>query len=499
VNVLLTFTGYHDPFAASGSEGDSQAGPVLTVVAERRFDRVYLFATPRTAEISEQTAAEISKRSPTTTVKILEVPLKDPTNYLGILRQLRGHFRSLNAKHPDASYSICVSSGTPHMHACWLLLAASGEIPAGILQSVRPEFARADGSQVREIDIHQQSFPAVALPEPGGETVGDDEEEIRQACVELGIVGDDPAFARALSEAYTYAQYDDVHLLLLGETGTGKEYFANFIYRMGRRSSRPLVTVNCSAIPENLVESQLFGHKKGSFTGATSDQPGKFKAAEGGTIFLDELGELPLPAQAKLLRVLEQGEIEPVGAAKPVKVGVRVVAATNCNLQEMVRDGTFRSDLYQRFGATITIPPLRRRQADIPKLALHILGAWNAKHQKQKKLAAQALTALTRHHWPGNVRELRRVVTQSAMLSPKAVIGVDALRFELPLSPDPLAALPEPKEGFQLGGFLDEVKQALISRALEKSGGVQAKAARLLGLTPQAINQFLKSRWSSTK
>jgi DNA-binding NtrC family response regulator len=494
LKVLLTFTGFHDPFALSVTTGEMRAGPILTVVAERQFDRVYLFSTPKAAEISEQTAAAITERHPGVSVEILEVPLKDPTNYLGILRQLRGHFKVLNDAHPDAEYSISVSSGTPHMHACWLLLAASGEIPATILQSTPPEFVPEGRSLVREIDVHQKDFPTITRPVDGMGPAADDEASVVAACRELGIVGEDPAFRKSLQEAFIFSQYDDFHVLLLGETGSGKEHFAQFIHHLGPRAGRPMVTVNCSSIPENLVESQLFGHKKGSFTGATGDHEGKFKSADRGVLFLDEIGELPLPAQAKLLRVLDQGEIEPVGSTKPVKVNVRVIAATHRNLREMVKAGTFREDLYQRFGSSIAIPPLRSRKVDIPVLAAHLLTAWNARHQHQKRLAPAAINELIRYPWPGNVRELRRVIQQSAMLSPGKVIHPSDLRFEAPLRTDPMSVLPDPSDGFRINDFLDEIKLHLIRRAMDLSGDVQARAARILGITPQAINQFLKSR-----
>lgn len=471
-----------------------RSGPILTVVAERSFERAYLFSTPKAAEISAQTARVIGERHPATKVTVLDVPLKDPTNYLGILRQLRGHFRKINATHPDAEYFISVSSGTPHMHACWLLLAASGEIPATILQSNPPEFVPEGRSPVREIDIHQKDFPIVTRPPDGPECGTDDESTIATACRELGIVGEDPAFLRALREAFIYAQYDDFHVLLLGETGSGKEHFAKFLHYLGPRSTRPLVTVNCGSIPENLVESQLFGHRKGAFTGATSDHEGKFKSADRGVLFLDEIGELPLPAQAKLLRVLDQGEIEPVGSTRPLKVNVRVIAATHRQLREMVSAGTFREDLYQRFGSSIAIPPLRSRKTDIPLLASHMLTAWNTRHQNQKRLSPAAVSELVRHPWPGNVRELRRVLQQSAMLAPAKAIQPGDLRFEQPLNSNPLAVLPDPSEGFQLIPFLDDVKQRMIHRAMELSDDVQARAARLLGISPQALNQFFKSR-----
>lgn len=494
MKILLTFTGFHDPFALSPATGEMRAGPILTVVAERAFDRVYLFTTPKAAEISDKTATAILERHPGVDVEILEVPLKDPTNYLGILKQLRSHFKKLNAAHPDAEYSISVSSGTPHMHACWLLLAASGEIPATILQSSPPEFVPEGRSPVREIDIHQKDFPTITRPVDGSEPEEDDESSISDACRELGIVGEDPAFRKALHEAFVFSQYDDFHVLLLGETGSGKEYFAQFLHHLGPRAGRPMITVNCSSIPENLVESQLFGHKKGSFTGASTDHEGKFKSADRGVLFLDEIGELPLPAQAKLLRVLDQGEIEPVGSNRPVKINVRVIAATHQNIREMVAAGTFREDLYQRFGSSIAIPPLRSRKVDIPILAIHLLTAWNARHQHQKRLSPTAINELIRYPWPGNVRELRRVIQQSAMLASGKVIQPEDLRFEAPLRTDPMSALPDPTEGFKLNDFLDEIKLRMIERSMELSDGVQARAARLLGLTPQALNQFFKTR-----
>lgn len=494
MKVLLSFTGFHDPFAASAATGEMRAGPILTVLAERAFDRVYLFATPKAAEISEKTVAAIVDRHPGVTVEILEVPLKDPTNYLGILRQLRSHFKTINAKHPDAEYSISVSSGTPHMHACWLLLAAGGEIPASILQSTPPEFVPEGRSLVREIDIHQRDFPTISRPLDGPEPTHDDESIIASACRDLGIVGEDPSFQKALREAFIYSQYDDFHVLLLGETGSGKEHFAQFIHHLGPRAGRPMITVNCSSIPENLVESQLFGHTKGAFTGAAADHEGKFKSADEGMLFLDEIGELPLPAQAKLLRVLDQGEIEPVGSTRPVKVNVRVIAATHRGLREMVVAGTFREDLYQRFGSSVAIPPLRSRKLDIPILSSHLLTSWNGRHQNQKRISGAAITELVRYPWPGNVRELRRVIQQSAMLTSGKVIGPEDLRFETPIRANPISALPDPSEGFKINEFLDEIKLHQIQRAMELSGNVQARAARLLGITPQAINQFLKSR-----
>lgn len=493
MEILLSFTGFHDPFAETALDGDLQAGPILTVVAERIFSKVCLFQTPKLAERTEATKSAIEERQPGVEVEILEVPLADPTNYLGILRQLRKHFRAINKRHPEAHYSISVSSGTPHMHASWILLAASGEIPAKILQSSPPQFVPEGKSPVKEIDVTQKDFPQITRPlDDLRETEDDEAQSIIEACREVGIVGEDPAFLKALRQAYIYAQYDDTNVLLLGETGSGKEYLARFIHHCSQRSARHLVTVNCGSIPENLVESHLFGHRKGAFTGATANSDGKFKTADGGVIFLDELGELPLSAQAKLLRVLEQGEIEPVGAARPEKVNVKIVAATNRNLRAMVGEEKFREDLYQRFGSTVSIPSLRERRMDIPRLAVQLLDRWNATHRRQQRLTAEAIRALADYPWPGNVRELANVIREAAMLTTGKVIRPEDLKFDQFHGSRRFTAMPEPEEGFQMTGFFEELKEKLIDRALEKSDHVQSRAAKLLGVTPQAISQHLK-------
>lgn len=493
MNVLLSFAGSHDPFAPSPLSGEMNAGPVLTVAGSRIFAHIYLFSTPRMSEQTKATALELKKRYPSTTTHICEAPLKDPTNYLGILRQIRLHFKVIRTSHPEADFYIAVSSGTPHMHASWVMLAASGEIPATILQSTPPEFVPEGKSPVKEIDLSSDDFPRITLRKVSGST-GEEGEEFDEVRRDLGIVGEDETFLRTIRQAAAYAPYDDTHILLLGETGSGKERVTELLHRLSPRSTRPLVSVNCSSLPAELVESQLFGHKKGAFTGATADHAGKFKTADGGFLFLDELGELPLAAQAKLLRALDQGEIEPVGANRPIKVNVRVVAATNRDIRQMIAEGRFREDLYQRFGAVITLPPLRQRKSDIPVLALHLLADWNRRHQKQRSLSAKALTALTTHPWPGNVRELRRVVAQSAMLTEKTVIGPDDLKFDLPITSHTHTAIPEPDTGFSLQAYLDAQRGRIIERALKKAEHVQARAARLLGITPQALNQFLKAK-----
>jgi DNA-binding NtrC family response regulator len=223
------------------------------------------------------------------------------------------------------------------------------------------------------------------------------------------------------------AAASNIPVLIEGESGVGKELIARAIQGESERAGRPFITVNCGAIPENLVESILFGHEKGSFTGATDKRIGKFQEADGGTLFLDEVGELPLEAQVKLLRALQEGEIDPVGSKKPVKVNFRLISATNRDMIQQVKDGKFREDLYYRLNVfPIWVPPLRERIGDVPELAAHFLARFAAEEGKRVgSLSDDALRLLTSYSWPGNVRQLENAVFRAVVLADGPVIGVD--------------------------------------------------------------------------
>ncbi len=273
-------------------------------------------------------------------------------------------------------------------------------------------------------------------------------------------------------------------VLLRGESGTGKELLARAIHYHGDRAEKPFVAVNCGAIPESLLESHLFGHVKGAFTGAVEDRTGRFAEADGGTLFLDEIGELRPDLQVKLLRVLQDGEVRPVGGEESRKVDVRLIAATNRDLEAALEDGSFRPDLYYRLAVvTIPVPPLRERREDIPLLVSHFLALRGAANLR---LEPDFLEALRVHSWPGNVRELENALERALLLRehedrltardlPPSVLA--AARPEDPL------ALDIPDEGISLA----EVEKTLIRRALEKTGGNRSKAARLLGITRQTL------------
>jgi DNA-binding NtrC family response regulator len=492
MNVLLTFTGFQDPYVIGLVGEEEQPGPVLSLVGVRAFDRIILFSTPRTEKNTIATCEALQSLYPKADIEVRDLPLHDPTDYVAILTGLRSHLREIADSTSNANYFIAVASGTPQMHACWVLLAASGAIPAHILNVRPPQFVTKDRPLVCDIDVSAAEFPRVRANPSSVELPDASLPDMDSAIQELGIVGEHPAMQWALEIGALLAA-SSAPVLILGETGTGKELFARFVHRLSGRQVDRLVPVNCAAIPSDLVESILFGHKKGSFTGATSDQTGKFDLADGGTLFLDELAELPMTSQAKLLRVLQDGLVEPLGAKRAHKVNVRVIAATNQDLRRAIGHRTFREDLFYRLNVgEIRLPALRERRSDIPKMALHVLDRVNASLRRPKRLSPEALARLQNQTWPGNVRDLENVIERSVRLARTDVLAADDLMISEPVtSADPLAALPQPRPGFSLDEFLTGARKQLILHALEIAKGNQSEAARLLGLTPQAVHKFV--------
>jgi DNA-binding NtrC family response regulator len=493
--ILLTFTGFHDPYAIGLVGSEEQAGPILSLIRDSDFDKLYIFSTPNTERNTKATITALNAAQPRLEIEHHHLQLDDPTDYLAILKVLRDRVTKIVDETAGAEYFVSVTSGTPQMHACWLLLAAGGEIPAHIL-NIRPQrFITKDRPLVSELDLSRPEIPAVRAHVGGSDAGEESAPDFEIAIRELGIVGDHPAMRRALEVAAILAPTDRP-ILILGETGTGKDILARFIHHLSGRPREKFVALNCGAIPTELVESILFGHKKGSFSGATVDQEGKFVLADGGTLFLDEIGELPLSAQVKLLRVLQDGLVETIGAKKARRVDVRVVAATNQNIARAIKRGGFREDLYFRLNVgEIILPPLRERRSDIPKIALHVLDQVNKKLKRPKRLSQEALARLQNQRWAGNVRDLQNALERSLLLSKKDVIDADDLLITEPgRGSDPLTALPEPRHGFSMDEYLSSARKQLLLRALELAKNNQSEAARLLGVSPQAVSKFLREQ-----
>jgi two-component system response regulator HydG len=310
----------------------------------------------------------------------------------------------------------------------------------------------------------------------------------RDATQAVRPVGKSRPFLEALRLCQTVAPTDST-VLISGESGTGKEVIARYIHALSERSGGPFVSINCGALPENLLESELFGHIKGSFTGAVRDKEGLFVAARAGTFFLDEVGEMTPATQVKLLRVLQEREVIPVGATEPIPVDVRIVAATNRDLEEEIRRGTFRSDLYYRLNViTLHLPPLRERLDDLPILTEHFLRTFAASRGREPlQLAAEAVEALQAYDWPGNVRELENALERAAVLTTRGEIGLDALPARITT---PRAA-PIVSDRLPPNPPLEIIERAYIQWVLQAESGNKTRAAEILGIDPSTLYRKL--------
>jgi DNA-binding NtrC family response regulator len=299
-----------------------------------------------------------------------------------------------------------------------------------------------------------------------------------------GIVASDPTMLEVLDTVRRVA-VSSATVIVYGESGTGKELIARAIHNMSERAGKPFVSVSAGALPETLLESELFGYEKGAFTGAMNAKPGRFELANGGTLFLDEIGDISPATQIKLLRVLQERRFERLGGTRPIEVDVRIVAATNQDLQQLIADGTFREDLFYRINVVpITLPPLRQRANDIPLLVAHFMEKAKA---GDKKIMPDAMRALADYQWPGNIRELENTIERIVILTHGDEIGLDDLPSEVRaggrFSARNAGSFVLPEDGIDL----EEVELDLVRQALERSGGTVPKAAKLLGLTSKTL------------
>ncbi len=321
-----------------------------------------------------------------------------------------------------------------------------------------------------------------------------------------GMIGRSPAMRQLFDKIMAVAR-SDYSVLIRGESGTGKELTARAVHAESRRSRRDLVVVNCPAIPEHLLESELFGHKRGAFTGAERDQRGLFEEADGGTLFLDEIADIPVTVQTKLLRALQDGEIKPLGSVKPVSVDVRIIAATNQNLEEKIRDRTFREDLFYRLNVvSLKTPSLQETAADIPLLANHFAKiASEELHLDQRQFSPEALQLLSNAAWPGNIRQLQNTVRQTVIFSGNEIISSDRLRGFLSDADQPAGRMPFSESVFEQENEIPkepyrEAKERVIERftrryildLFERTGGNVTKSAELSGLGRPSLQKIMR-------
>ena len=326
-------------------------------------------------------------------------------------------------------------------------------------------------------------------------------EQLREQLAAAGRRGRIVGSSRPLEEVLRLVDRvgpTDSTVLILGESGTGKELIAEAIHENSNRRGKPFVKLNCAAIPEALLESELFGHEKGAFTGAVSRKPGRFELADGGTLLLDEIGDMTLATQAKILRALQEREFQRVGGTQTIKVDVRIIASTNKDLERAVKEGTFRDDLYFRLNVvTLAVPPLRDRREEIPQLADHFLAEANTRLNRGiTRLAPETLAALMAYAWPGNVRELRNMVERAVVVNDGDVLALSS--FPPPIRPAESIDSPagqgrwDTLQNLTLDEKVAHLERAFVMDALSRAGGVQAAAARLLGVTERSVWHLVK-------
>jgi len=477
---LVAWIGRTDLKAAAG-ELDAGVGPIAQGVLAGSYDAIYLLSDFPAAEAKSYIKWLASRTG--AAIHLHAVKLTSPINFGEIYEHVVEVLEAIDRRGTQLTFHL--SPGTPAMASVWILVAKTTH-PARLIQS-------SPQSGVQEADI-PFDIAAEFIPK-----------FLRQSDEQLtslaqGTPSEDAEFSsiihrsavmkRVIAQARRVA-IRSIPVLIEGESGTGKELMARAIHKASPRADKPFISVNCGAIPPELVESEFFGHKKGSFTGAVADRKGHFERADGGTIFLDEIGELPKAIQVKLLRTLQESEVTPIGFSEAKKIDVRVVAATNRTLINEVAEGNFREDLFYRLAvAIIKLPPLRQRAGDISLLIdvllQHVNEAAKGLGIKHKKISASAKNLLLQHTWPGNIRELLNTLQRAAVWSDDEVIGLEAVKEAILLSPKALAGedgiLNRPVEpGLELEALMAQVARHYIERTLAHTRNNKTQAAKLLG------------------
>ncbi len=490
--ILLAWLGNTD-LRASEAQDLAEEGPILGAAKAMAFDAVHLISNHPTPK--SRAYVKWLEGSVPISVTLHSTKLTSPTSYEEIYRAATQVVESVRKSHPESDLAFHLSPGTPAMAAIWLLLAKA-RYPARLIESSREQ-------GVKEVCI---PFELSAEFSPVPKEADDALTRLMQ-----GLPPESPAFTaivhrcaemkRTVAMAHRLA-LRDVPVLIQGESGTGKELFARAIHQASSRSSKPFIAVNCGAIPQELVDAELFGYEKGAFTGATATRTGYFESADGGTLFLDEIGELPLASQVRLLRVLQEREVTRVGATKPKHIDIRIIAATNRVLPIEIQAGRFREDLFHRLAVgVLLLPPLREREGDLGLLIDSLLAAINTEAASQpgykhKNVDTSARNILIGHTWPGNVRELHNTLLRASIwASGDKITGEDiSASLAVTVPPKGETLLGRPLEaGISLPELMAEVARHYLERAMAQAHGNKSEASRLLGLgSYQTLSNWLQ-------
>ena len=493
MKTLLSWIGLTDIRASEGI-ADAGLGPIAQAITTRNFDSVVLLNS-----LEKNKALNFKKwLAPQTNapIEIRHAKLSSPTEFGEIYQSVTENIVDLEKRNEEnSSFVFHLSPGTPAMAAVWIIVSKT-IFPAELIESSRESGVRTVSVP---FDISAEFIPNI---------IRRADEQIERVAAEFSVANEfsdiifqSPMMREIVEQAQIIAPHN-VPVLIEGESGTGKELFARAIHRASSRKNKPYVAVNCGAIPSELIESELFGHQKGAFTGAIRDRIGFFKEADGGTIFLDEVGELPLPAQVRMLRVLQEKEITPVGSNRPEKIDVRIISATNRNLMKEITNGNFREDLFYRLAVfPLYLPPLRARSGDISLLTDYFLKILNQENtgkfwKSDKKLTSGAKNALINHSWTGNVRELQNTLLRVCILTKTTSVTEADVKKNLLVFKEnqPENILDRPLgEEFSLPDLLSEVTKHYLNRALQEAGENKTKAAKLIGLPNyQTLDNWLR-------
>jgi transcriptional regulator with GAF, ATPase, and Fis domain len=494
--ILLSWLGRTDLRAVSDSD-QVGIGPIAQAVQTRRFARLELLCDcPSDAA---ETYIDWLRAQSETRIIPHPVTLPSPTDFDAIYRNARAIAAQAAAGGGAAELlTFHLSPGTPAMAAVWIILAKT-RFPAELIES-------SIQHGVRTVSVPFQiaaDFLPDLLRRPDAELTRLTSGLPPAAPAFDAIIHRSPVMERVVARARRVA-LRSIPVLIEGESGTGKELLAHAIHQSSHRRDRPMITVNCGAIAPELIESELFGHEKGAFTGAVGARKGVFEAADSGTLFLDEIGELPKPAQVRFLRALQEGEVTRVGATEPIQVDVRIIAATNRSLTTEVSAGRFREDLFYRLAvAVIALPPLRERDGDTALLLDRLLDQVNRESAAEpgfepKIFSVAARNLLLEHLWPGNVREMLNTLRRAAVWTPGPVIDVDDARDALlpcregDNGRDPVLSQ-DVRQGIDLNQIIDRVARHYLEQAMQISGGNKTRAAKLLGFgNPTTLTNWLK-------
>ncbi|MEJ2169915.1 MAG: sigma 54-interacting transcriptional regulator [Desulfobacterales bacterium] len=493
-SILFSWIGFTD-LKASRGEKNLGLGPIAQAVSERSFHEVILIYDVPDSDCKHY--VEWLRPYTPAQIRTKKAVLSSPTHFGDIYEAAVGVItETLDSEASDVELTYHLSPGTPAMAAVWIIIAKT-RYPATLIES-----SIKGGVKVASVpfDLSAEFIPDL-LRKPDQRLEKLTASLAPEAPEFESIIHRSPSMKRVIAKARLVAPRS-VPVLIEGDSGTGKELLARAIHNAGPRRANPFVAVNCGAIPSELIESELFGHEKGAFTGADRQRTGYFEAAHTGTLFLDEIGELSLPAQVKLLRALQEKEVTRLGASKPIAFDVRVIAATNRDLVKEMANGCFRPDLFYRIAvAVLKLPPMKERTGDVGLLIDGILEQINTESDaepgyKHKKISSSAKNLMLQYDWPGNVRELQNTLRRAAIWSTGMTIDVEDIREAmLPMADSTSDSLLHKPlgDGINLPELMEILAQHYLNRALTEASGNKTRAAELVGLPSyQTFSNWLK-------